>query len=343
MANYQDLKARFDQGDTIILDGAIGTQLQDMGVPMHPVGWCGPANLTHPGTVELMHERYIKAGADVITTNTFSTNRPKMEGSGYGDSVQEANIQAVRLAQEARDRVAVDRPVYIAGSISEHMGRHDTRSGVVGSRSQTSRYTAAELRAYYDEWCDILAEAGVDFFLVEFVGHDNEARVIATETAKKTGLPFWVGLTTSQDPSDRTALLRIRSAPEPSPLEVNVREIDRDKTLATAIRQVVSFEPDVMSLFHARVTDITAGLDVLKEEWPGLLGAWPDAGRLDYTVVWQDRNVPNVESVDKFTEESRKWSEMGVQVVGGCCGFGVDYIEPLRGALPDRISAARAG
>ena len=83
MTDYQDLKARLDRGDTIILDGAIGTQLQDMGVPMHPVGWCAPANLTHPGTVAQMHERYIRAGSDVITANTFSTIRPKMEGAGY--------------------------------------------------------------------------------------------------------------------------------------------------------------------------------------------------------------------------------------------------------------------
>ena len=84
MPDYRDLKKRLENGEVIVLDGAIGTQLQDMGVPMHPVGWCGPANVTHPGTVELMHERYIKAGADVITTNTFSTIRPKMEGPGTG-------------------------------------------------------------------------------------------------------------------------------------------------------------------------------------------------------------------------------------------------------------------
>ena len=46
MANYGDLKNRLENGDVIVLDGAVGTQLQDMGAPMHPVGWCRPANLT---------------------------------------------------------------------------------------------------------------------------------------------------------------------------------------------------------------------------------------------------------------------------------------------------------
>ena len=146
-----------------------------------------------------MHERYVKAGADVITTNTFSTNRPKMEGSGYGDGVQEANIQAMRMAQQAGDRTAGDRPVYIAGAMSNRFGHVDQRSGVVGSRDQTGRYTGPELEAYYAEVADILAEAGVDFFLIENMGADNEARVLATEAAKNTGLPIWVGVTASMD------------------------------------------------------------------------------------------------------------------------------------------------
>ena len=124
MSAYAQLKSRIDSGEVVMLDGAVGTQLEDMGVPMHPVAWCAPANYTHPDTVELMHERYIRAGAEVITTNTFSTVRPRLEGAGFGDKVQEINIRAVRLAQQARDRAASeDRPVYIAGSLAGHPSR----------------------------------------------------------------------------------------------------------------------------------------------------------------------------------------------------------------------------
>ena len=82
MADYASLKRRIDNGEVIILDGAIGTELQSMGVPMHPAAWCGPGNYTHPATVRKMHERYIRAGADIITTNTFNTIRPALEASG---------------------------------------------------------------------------------------------------------------------------------------------------------------------------------------------------------------------------------------------------------------------
>ena len=99
----------------------------------------------------------------------------------------------------------------------------------------------------------------------------------------------------------------------------------------------------MISVFHSRLTDVSAALGVMKEEWSGPLGAYPDAGRPDYTVAWQNRSLPNEESVDRYAEETQKWADMGVQVVGACCGFGVDYIKPLRAALPDRIPAARTG
>ncbi len=339
MAMYQQLKDRLGDGEVVILDGAVGTQLQDMGVPMHPVGWCAPANVTHPGTVELMHERHIRAGAEVITTNTFATMRPRLEGAGYGDRVQEINIQAVRLAQEARDRAANDRPVYIAGSLSGHMITLDPSSGVVNSRSTTGRYTTAELEAYSAEVADILAEAGVDFFLIELVGADNEARLILTEAAKTTGLPVWVGLTASINPSGGNVLARDNFLRQPSPLNVEVRQIDHDISLADEIAQIAPLEPDLMAVFHSKFADTNAGLEVMRRGWDGPMGVYPDAGRQDYVNLWQDLNVQNEESVDQFTEEAEKWVDMGIQVIGACCGFGVDYIKPLREALPNRISS----
>ena len=121
MSHYQALKNRLDQGDVIKLDGAVGTQLQAMGVPMDPYCWAAIANHTHPYTVRKMHEDYVRAGVDVITTNSYSAARHNYEAVGLTDQVIELNLKAVALAQEARDRVA-EKPVYIAGSISNFGG-----------------------------------------------------------------------------------------------------------------------------------------------------------------------------------------------------------------------------
>ena len=116
-----------------------------------------------------------------------------------------------------------------------------------------------------------------------------------------------------------------------------------DLTLADAMKDLVSLDPDVNSVFHSRLDATTAALDVLNAEWSGPIATYPDAGRLDYTVPWQDRRVPKEESVGRFTEETQAWADMGAQVVGTCCGFGVSYVEPLGDALPNRISSPKIG
>ena len=350
MANYEKLKSRMDNGEVIILDGAIGTELQAMGVPMHPASWCGPANYTHPATVRQMHERYIRAGADIITTNTFNTPRPALEASGYGEVVREINVRAVDAALEARDRAAGDRTVYIAGSISCRIPVRDRRTGTLlggTGYGYGASLSTEELRAYADEQADILAESGVDFFLMENMWADNESRLIAAEAAKATGLPVWVGFTASMAPDGQTVRLslgddRHYSVGMGMPMWTSSwRAVDYDMTLAAGIREIVSLRPDVLGVFHSRIDETTAALQVMLDQWSGPIAAYPDAGREDYLDTWQDSMVANEETAGELTREAASWVGMGAQVIGTCCGFGVDYIRALRGALPDRIPSPR--
>ena len=350
MANYQDLKSRLDHGEVIILDGAIGTELQAMGVPMHPASWCGPGNYTHAATVRQMHERYIRAGADIITTNTFNNLRPALEASGYSELVREVNVRAVDAALDAIARAAVDRPVYIAGSISCRIPIRDRKTGTLlggtGYGYGTSLSTE-ELRAYAEEQANILAESGVDFFLIENLWHDNESRVIATEAAKATGLPVWVAFTVSMAPDGQTVRLsmgddRRYSTGMGMPMWTSSwRPVDVNMSLAEGIDEIASLSPDVLGVFHSRLAETTLALQVMLDQWSGPVVVYPDAGREDYLETWQDSSVSNEETAAGLTREAATWVEMGAQIIGTCCGFGADYIKALRGALPDRISSPR--
>ena len=350
MTNYENLKSRLDRGEVIVLDGAIGTELQGMGVPMDPASWCGPGNYTHAATVRQMHERYIRAGADIITTNTFNTLRPALEASGYGELVREVNTRAVDAALEARDRAAGDRPVYIAGSISCRIPVRDRRTGTLlggTGYGYGASLSKDELKAYADEQADILAESGVDFFLMENMWADNESRLIATEAAKATGLPVWVGFTASMAPDGQTVRLSLGDDRHYSigmgvPMWTSSwRTIDYEMTLAAAISEIAPLKPDVLGVFHARLDETTAALQVMLDKWSGPIVAYPDAGREDYLETWQDSMVANKDSAEELTNEAARWVEMGAQVIGTCCGFGVDYIRALRGALPTRVSSPR--
>ena len=79
------LQQRLDGGEVIVLDGAMGTELEKRGVPMDDAAWSAAALATHADTVREVHEAYIRAGADLITTNTFPTARHVLEPAGMGE------------------------------------------------------------------------------------------------------------------------------------------------------------------------------------------------------------------------------------------------------------------
>src|SRR4028119_1122809 len=101
-----DVQGRLDAGEVVILDGAMGTELERREVPMDDVAWDAAALATHPDRVRGVHEDYIETGADVITTNTFATARRVLGPAGMGGQFSALNIRAVALAREARDNVA---------------------------------------------------------------------------------------------------------------------------------------------------------------------------------------------------------------------------------------------
>src|SRR3712207_5953676 len=119
-----DLRQRLEGGEVVVLDGAMGTELERRGVPMDDAAWSASALITHPDTVREVHEDFVRAGADVITTNTFATARHVLEPAGMGERFRELNTRAVALAQEARENAA-DGAVFLAGSISTFTARYD--------------------------------------------------------------------------------------------------------------------------------------------------------------------------------------------------------------------------
>ena len=174
MSAYANLEGRLARREVILLDGAIGTRLQSMGVPMSGLAWAAAALETHPFTVRRMHEQYISAGADIITTNTYASARHNLEPIGLGDKIVELNLRAVMLAEDARDKTAGDRPVLIAGSVSNFGLRVASEGDYEERRSETSE---AQAQANLHQQAEILAEAGVDFLIAESTGGNTASQV----------------------------------------------------------------------------------------------------------------------------------------------------------------------
>ena len=86
---YNSIKQRLENNDTIILDGAIGAELEKKGAKMHKDLWCGTCSVESPDLVKKVHEDYILAGADIITTNTYPTTPIAMKQYGFKDQINE--------------------------------------------------------------------------------------------------------------------------------------------------------------------------------------------------------------------------------------------------------------
>ena len=327
MGGYAELEQRLADGEVLVLDGAIGTEITRLGAPAHPIAWTAEALFTHPHTVRFMHERYIKAGADIIMTNTFGSHRDVLEASGYGTQVREANLRAVYLAQEAVARAAGGRSVYIAGAISDrHVGREVHTGALRAMSGDGYDLDPVVKQAYYDEMCDQLAEMGVDFFLLENLS-DQPARKMCLDAAKRTGLPVWSSVSCLYEEGDQL-LIRDNGS--------------KDLTLNDSLDEILSWGGQSgMTIMHAEASETTLGLEVLRERWDGPIAAYPDSLRPDWLTTWQDLSIENAESPQDFLAEAKKWVEMGVQVIGACCGFGVEYIEVLKEGLPSHIPTPR--
>ena len=99
---------RLNDNEIILLDGGVSTEIQKRGVAMDSDVWSGLAHKSHPEVVLQVHEDYIRAGAQVITANTYSTARHVLESIDLGGEVRAINTEAVQLAKEARDNSAKD-------------------------------------------------------------------------------------------------------------------------------------------------------------------------------------------------------------------------------------------
>ena len=299
-----DLRQRLDRGEVIVLDGAMGTELERRGVPMDDAAWSAAALITYPDTVREVHEDYIRAGADVIITNTFATARHVLEPAEMGEQFRELNTHAVTLAKQARENAAA-RPVFIAGSISTFTARYD----------YSYEPRAEKARANYREQAEVLAESGVDVIALEMM-RDLEQTTYALEAAVGTRLPIWVGYSCKTTDEGTVVLW------------------DGDHTLAEALEQIPTMGASLVSIMHTLSEDTPAALREVTSRWSGPLGAYPHYGEF----VMPNWQFIDTVSPEAFAAEAEQWLKLGAQLIGGCCGITPEHIRLLKERLPERLS-----
>ena len=275
-----NLQQRLAQGEIIILDGATATEVEKRGVPLHNLTWSAASLLSHPEVVREVHRVYIEAGADIITTNTYATNRLVLGPAGMGDEVQKLNTIAVTLAREARGQAAASRPVYVAGSISTENTSASFYFGrkIAGLQPPNEQQS----RANYREQAEVMADAGVDLIVLEMM-RDMPQTIYAVEASLSTGLPVWVGFSTRMSADGSRVLLQ--DSPDDGP------------TLAEALEAVIPLGPSVVSIMHTTAKETTPALVDLRKYWQGPTGAYPNSSGTAEVSRWDLEDTESPETL----------------------------------------------
>ena len=315
--SYDAVMQEIRGGALMTIDGATGTELGRRGAPMHKGAWCALATASHPDMLHAIHADYIRAGARVITANTFATTREILEPLGFGDRFEALNRQAAEIAVEARDRTPGEHgPVLVAGSIS-HV--RPTRRGAWSPEASD----VAQFEADCTEMADILKEAGCELIIAEMMGCPDFTPCVM-RAAKASGLPFWLGISTITLDDD---VLRTYT--------------DDAVPLADVFEPILAESgADVVGIMHSRPEVTLEALTMLKGHWSGPMMAYPDS--LHDTATATDNPLRPDPAIDEacIVDHCRQWLDAGVQILGGCCGLTVSHVEAIRGLLDERTGRA---
>src|SRR5918993_1639354 len=262
----------------LVCDGAMGTMLYAKGIFLNRS--FDELNLTQPDLVAEVHQAYVRAGADVIETNTFGANRVKLAPFGLGDRVKAISAQGAKIARHAaRDQA------FVAGSI-----------GPLGIRIEPWGKTGVdEAEEYFREQAKALLEGGVDLFILETFRDVNEIGAAIRAIRSCCDRPIVAMLTTAEDGNTLDGTPVEQFGP-----------------------QLVEFGADVLgvncSVGPAAMLDT---IERLAKAVPGaLLAAMPNAGKPRDV---DGRNL-YLCSPDYMSSYARRFVGAGVRLIGGRCG-----------------------
>ena len=283
----------------LILDGAMGTMIQQYGLK----GNNDAFNLTHPEIIEDIHCKYLEAGADIISTNTFSSQRISQADYQMERQARQLALEGARLARRCADNFSTpDKPRFVAGSIGP-TNKTCSMSPDVSSPAYRE-LTYPELFVSYVEQMDALIEGGVDALLIEtiFDTLNAKAAIDAAMTVmqqRKVELPIMLSVTIS-DAAGRTL--------SGQTLDAFLASVSSYPIFSVGLN--CSFGADQMAPY----------LRQLARRAPYYISAYPNAGLPNSMGLYDETPLSMAPKIGALIDEGL------VNIVGGCCGTTDEFI-----------------
>lgn len=300
----------------LVLDGAMGTMIQQYNLqeedfrgvdfkemPGIMKGNNDMLNITKPEVIEDIHRKYLGAGADIITTNTFSSQRISMEDYHLEAYCREMNLAGARLARKLADAYSTEeKPRFVAGSVGPTNKTCSMSPDVNNAALRTLTYD--KLVEAYVEQMTALIEGGVDALLLETVFDTLNAKAglyaaeIAMKSAKRE-VPLMLSVTVS-DTAGRTLSGQTMEA------------------FIASVSHVDLFSIGLNCSFGASL--LKPHLKVLASRAPFYISCHPNAGLPDSLGHYEQTPAMMQKEVGEFVAEGL------VNIIGGCCGTTDEYI-----------------
>jgi len=307
---FDSIATDLDVGNIVVIDGGTGTELERRGAAMHSDVWCAMATLSAPETLRGVHEDYIRAGSRIITTNTFSAGLDMLQPAGLEDKFESMIRTASEVAFEARDRMNANSTVAIAGSMSHQLPLPPGTD----NRDPQRMPSVTESAQRYQRMAELLAAQGVDLIVLEMMS-DPAYAAPALRAAKSTGLPVWLGYTCR-----RSSTGHAKSWTLP---DVGVDEL---------VAQLPPTNVHAAGIMHTSIELISECVRAIRDQFAGPISAYPDTGHFEMpSWNWTDSIEPSA-----LAERALGWIDEGAQIIGGCCGTGVEHIEAISEAVSAR-------
>ena len=300
----------------LILDGAMGTKIQTYGLTeadfrgdrfAHIKGQLKGNNdilsLTRPDVIEDIHRQYLEAGADIIATNTFSSQRISQADYQLEDAAREMALEGARIARRVADRYSTEeKPRFVAGSMGPTNKTCSMSPDVTNPAARDLTYD--QLLEAYEEQADGLIEGGVDALLIETIFDTLNAKVAI-------------------DAVDR--VMARRGVRLPIMLSVTVSDLAgrtlSGQTLDAFLASISTY--DIFSLglncsFGA--TQMKPFLKELVRKAPYYISAYPNAGLPNSMGLYDETAETMAPKMGELVDEGL------VNIIGGCCGTDETFI-----------------
>jgi homocysteine S-methyltransferase len=287
----------FNKQALVILDSAMGTELKERGEDISLPLWSAGPLLSNPDMVREIHIENIDAGADIITTNTFRTQKRTMEKAGfklnelsYESTAKELTLEAVELAAEAV--LITDDHVLIAGCSAPIDDCY---------RPELVPDTDTLCTEHYEHIMN-LEEGGVDLHLAETMMTIKEISAVLNQL-HKSGREYMISL-----------LCR------------NENELFSAEPVSEAMNIINKFSASAVLINCIHPSAAEAILRNLKQLTDLPLGVYANVGNPEK----KNGEVFEKEvTVDQYYKYAKKWKELGVKIIGGCCGTDPSYIKKI--------------